>query len=112
MSLILTDFDLMAWTVEVLILSRSNLEVLEFRSCSELDDRWKMCSRSIKHISIEPEGYDYDRAINRTVLVDSPNVSSFSFNAGSFDKFVVKNGSYPYTFVKTTYPALVHRLLA
>ena len=95
MSLILTDFDLMASTVEDVILSRSNLEGLEF-SCSELDDRWKICSKSIEHISIEHEGYDYDRAISRTVLVDSPNVSSFSFNAGSFDKFAVKNGSSPY----------------
>ncbi|KAM2852719.1 hypothetical protein FF1_023392 [Malus domestica] len=100
MSLILADFDLMAWTVEDLILSRSNSEVLEFRSCSELDDRWKICSKSIKHISIEPEGYDYDRGINRTVLVDSPNVSSFSFNAGSFDKSAVKNGSSPYELRK------------
>ncbi|KAM2537474.1 hypothetical protein TB2_023032 [Malus domestica] len=58
-------------------------------------DRWKICSKSIKHISIEPEGYDYDRGINWTVLVDSPNVSSFSFNAGSFNKFAVNNGSSP-----------------
>lgn len=75
-------------------------EVLEFRSCSELDDRWKICSKSIKHISIEPEGYDYDRVINWTVLVDSRNVSSFSFNASSFDKFAVKNGSSPYELRK------------
>ncbi|KAM2303647.1 hypothetical protein PS1_023769 [Malus domestica] len=37
------------------------------------------------------DGFD-----NRRVLVDCPNVSSFSFDAGWFDKFVVKNGSSPY----------------
>ncbi|KAM1296489.1 hypothetical protein ACFX2F_023554 [Malus domestica] len=47
MSLILNDVDLMAWTVEDLILSRSNSEVLEFRSCSELDDRWRSAAKAL-----------------------------------------------------------------
>ncbi|KAM0954937.1 hypothetical protein TB2_023034 [Malus domestica] len=96
-SLILTDFGLMARMVEDLILSSSKLEVLELRSCTELDDRWKICSKSMERIAIEPESYDYDREINRRVLVVvCPNVSSFSFDAGWFVKFVVKDGSSPY----------------
>ncbi|KAM0954920.1 hypothetical protein TB2_023021 [Malus domestica] len=96
MSLILTDFDLMAWTVEDLILSRSIRRFWSFEAAVSL----MIASKSIKHISIEPEGYDYDRGINWTVLVDSPNVSSFSFNAGSFDRFAVMNGSSPYELRK------------
>ncbi|KAM1491305.1 hypothetical protein PS1_023773 [Malus domestica] len=88
-SLILTDFGLMARMVEDLILSSSKLEVLELRSCTELDDRWKICSKSMERITIEPESYDYDRGFNRRVLVVvCPNVSSFSFDAGWFVKFV------------------------
>ncbi|TQD98753.1 hypothetical protein C1H46_015662 [Malus baccata] len=40
--------NLMARKVEDLILSCSNLELLEIRTCPELDDRWKICSKSIR----------------------------------------------------------------
>lgn len=50
----------------------------------------------MERIAIGPESYDYDRGINRRVLVVYPNVSSFSFDAGWFVKFVVKDGSSPY----------------
>ncbi|KAM1296497.1 hypothetical protein ACFX2I_023331 [Malus domestica] len=51
----------------------------------------------MERIAIEPESYDYDRGINRRVLVVvCPNVSSFSFDAGWFVKFVVKDGSSSY----------------
>ncbi|KAM1953964.1 hypothetical protein ACFX1S_023659 [Malus domestica] len=100
MSLILTDFDLMAWTVEDLILSGSIRRFWSFEAAVSLMIAGRSVAKVLNNISIKPEGYDYDRVINWAVLVDSPNVSSFSFNAGSFDKFAVKNGSSPYELRK------------
>lgn len=56
---------------------------LKLLRAAELDDRWKICSKIMKRLAIEPESYDYDReSIGRVWLILQTFLPSVSMPAG------------------------------